>query len=143
MIRRRVLLCLAVLLPAAVAGCASREREARETFAERFTCPIERVTATKVDGVRRSEVHQRATPIPDPPAEIRADPARLAQWTESHRVSPGFDWYYEGYRAAGCGHRAEYLCTCPIEAPIAKQAACTCEAPSVPLLPDGMQGERE
>lgn len=135
---------IAVLLAAMlVAGCASREQAARDTFAERFTCPIERVAATKVDGVRRSEVLERATPIPDPPAEIRADPARLAQWTESHRVSPGFDGYYEGYRAAGCGHRAEYLCTCPIEAPIAKQAACTCEAPSVPLLPDGMQGERE
>ncbi|UNK79554.1 hypothetical protein MNQ96_00180 [Sphingopyxis granuli] len=135
---------VAVLLAAMlVAGCASRERAARDTFAERFTCPIERVTATKVDGVRRSEVLERATPIPDPPAEIRADPARLAQWTDSLRVSPGFDGYYEGYRAAGCGHRAEYLCTCPIEAPIAKQAACTCEAPSVPLLSDGMQGERE
>lgn len=137
---RRLTVLLAALL---IAGCASREQAARDTFAEHFACPIERVTATKVDGVRRSEVHQRETPIPDPPAEIRADPARLAQWTESHRVSSGFDRYYEGYHAAGCGHRAEYLCTCPIEAPIAKQAACTCEAPSVPLLPGGMQGERE
>ncbi|MGV7120827.1 hypothetical protein [Sphingopyxis sp. 550A] len=134
---RRTRLGLATLLCAGVAGCASREQAARDTLAQAFTCPVERVAATKVDGVRWSEVQRRANPVPDPPTEIRADPVRLAQWTESHHASfsPGFDHNYEGFRAAGCGHEVEYLCFCPLEAPIAKQAACHCEAPSVPLLP--------
>ena len=131
-----IVLLLAAML---VAGCASREQAARDTLAQAFTCPVERVTATNVEGVRWSEVMRRAHPVPDPPAEVRADPARLAQWTEQYHgsFSPGFDHNTEGFHAAGCGHEADYLCFCPFEAPIARQAACTCEAATVPLLPPG------
>ena len=90
-----------------------------------------------MSGGRWSEVMRRANPVPDPPPEIRADPARLAQWTESHHApfSPGFEHNYAGFHAAGCGHEAEHLCFCPLEAPIGKQAACHCNAPIAPLLP--------
>jgi hypothetical protein len=59
-------------------ACASREEAARDALAKAFTCPFEQITAIKIDGVRWSEVKKRENPIPDPPTEIRADPARLA-----------------------------------------------------------------
>ncbi len=124
---------LAVLL---LSGCARQEEAARQMLAKSFTCPVERVTATRIDGVRWSEVKRRENPIPDPPADVRADPSRLAMWKEQHHAhySRGFDRYYKAFHVVGCGHEADYLCQCPFDAPAWKQLACTCEQPSVPLV---------
>ena len=130
----RIFVVLAVIL---LAGCASREQAARDAFAKSLTCPVERVTATKVDGVRWSDVQRRANPIPQPPPEVRSDPARLAMWNKQNdNLSSGFDHNYEGFHVTGCGHEVNYLCFCPFDAPTWKQAACTCDAPPVPLLPE-------
>jgi hypothetical protein len=132
--RRRTL--FAALLCAATSGCASREEAARDTFATAFTCPVDRVTVTKVDGVRWSEVMKREHPIPAAPADIRSDPQRLAKWKEDHNYfSEGFDRYHRAFRVNGCGHAVEYLCQCPFDAPAWKQMACVCDKPNVPLVP--------
>ncbi|MCM8730886.1 hypothetical protein ACFO8O_07875 [Hephaestia sp. GCM10023244] len=126
---------LAIAAAMVVAACASHEEAARDTLARAVTCPIERVTATQIDGVRWSEVRKREHPIPDPPADILADPQRLALWQAKHApYSEGFDWYYKAFHVAGCGHEAEYLCQCPIDAPAWRQYACHCETATVPLV---------
>ena len=137
--RFRLLLLLAML---SLAACASREEAARNDFARRFTCPAEQVTTTKIPGVRWSEVMRRENPIPEPPAEVRADPARLDMWNREYsNFSPGFDHNYEGFHVTGCGHAADLLCQCAIDTPAWKQFACPCEMPAVPLLPPGDEGK--
>jgi|GEM_PF-2952698 len=137
--RLRPFLLLAALT---LTACASREEAARNDFARRFTCPAEQVTTTKIPGVRWSEVRRREHPIPDPPAEVRADPARLDMWNrQNDHFSAGFDHNFEGFHVTGCGHEADLLCQCAIDTPVWKQFACPCEMPTVPLLPPDDRGK--
>lgn len=87
----------------ALSGCAHAPRganataEATSQFARQAFCPAERVSA------------ERVVPIPTPPPEIAADPARLTMWRE---------WYEDAVLSdprqtiavSGCGAHATFWC---------------------------------
>lgn len=151
MIRRRVLLCLAVLLPAAVAGCGSPKEAAYRTFSEAHACPRDRMTVEPVKGVTMRDLWLRANPLPDPPPDVRADPARLAVWRaardkEREGVLRGVE-YYTLFRVSGCGEAADYACYCPPQMRGAtkgsgsRQDFCGCGAPPAPISRGGADDE--
>jgi hypothetical protein len=76
-------------LSACAAGWEEAPVEARERFVRDFTCPEERVLV--------------AEQPPQPPADVRDDPARMALWQERFE-----DVRFE--HAEGCGHDALYRC---------------------------------
>ena len=68
-----------------LAACAPEySHTAATTFASTYACPLDRETVA-------------AAP---PPAEIAADPARVAVWREHHHV----------FTVSGCGHTQELEC---------------------------------
>jgi hypothetical protein len=90
---------LALLL--ALAGCAGApgapsEHTARAQFAQQTYCPEDRVTAHAV--------------VSDPPADIAADPERLALWQDAaeERAKKQLEWHV---RVEGCGERASFVCS--------------------------------
>lgn len=98
---------LAFMLPVVLVGCRSNETMAKETFSRIYTCPEDRITlTTRKDLVARDLMVRPATP----PADIKADPARLALWKqkEADRTSE-----YDGdvvIEAKGCDHAETYVC---------------------------------
>ncbi len=147
MMERRVRLCLAVLLAAAVAGCGSQKEAAFRTFSEAYSCPRERMTVAPVKDVTMRDLWLRANPLPEPPADVRADPARLAVWRraqDKEREGPlrGVE-SYELFRVSGCGQAVDYACYCPPQRTGATQGSgsrqdfCGCEDPPAPIPQGG------
>jgi hypothetical protein len=92
---------LALLLPLALTtGCASTEVAGR--FEAAASCPADRVTVKQVG-------HVGPKPIPPPPRDVAADPARLAVYERAQRASD----LAAGHRifvAEGCGVHHTYVC---------------------------------
>ncbi len=90
--------CLALL------ACRSSTSVARENFGKKHSCPDDRITVTAHPELTwNALVRSPATP----PADVAADPGRLAKWQADHApVDPGFDIY----EASGCDHREYYGC---------------------------------
>jgi hypothetical protein len=92
---------------AALVGCQSLLDGAKETFSNENTCPIERVEARERPELKASSFKAKRTP----PADIAADPGRLAMWQKqeeaSHTSSDGLGSIAE---VRGCGKRAFYRC---------------------------------
>jgi len=108
---------LAPLLAASLGGCKSQEEQARDEFSEEFSCPASRIEVRELEGVTPYDVRQKYNPTakPQPPAEIAADPERLAIWEEKEeekrRASqrePGFG--SNVFEATGCGETITYEC---------------------------------
>lgn len=127
-------LLLLASVGSAATGC-SREGAARRTFSEQYTCPKDRVTATKVEGVTWGDLQRRATP--PPAAEIQADPGRLALWEKEQARLANNMRGFELYRATGCGHEVDYGCFCPSlgcsHVRSTGSHACVCIPPPTPL----------
>ncbi len=83
---------LLALLPIFVLACASLESNARSEFARQNSCPDDRVTVGHA-------------PPRQPPADVAADPGRLAMWNDNEAKRA--EHYYV---ASGCGHESLYLC---------------------------------
>jgi hypothetical protein len=83
-----------------VSGCASWQFvDARAMFSAMESCPEEAVSlawTSQLDIVLPAQV---------PPAEVAADPARLAVWQRTYRRPVG-----PFVAASGCGHRTLYVC---------------------------------
>jgi hypothetical protein len=101
------------LILLSLAACKSNKSGAREHFAKKFSCPEDRVTI-----VERSDMKWGSIILdgqqPEPPAEIKADPGRLAKWQkdkadeqkESRATLDALD-VFEGN---GCNHSALMGC---------------------------------
>jgi len=84
----KALLLVSLLL----ASCATYEGTARSAFVHDASCPADRVTVARAQ-------------LPAPPADVAADPARLALWKDDaekraeHRIV-----------VTGCGQERRYDC---------------------------------
>jgi hypothetical protein len=89
----------------ALCGCTSLDEGARQEFSRHFTCPESSITVTERSDLDADEIERG--PIPDPPAEVKADPTRLALWNQQHQpIHTG----HTIYQAAGCDHEVFYSC---------------------------------
>lgn len=126
-----------------MAGCGSREEAAFRTFSESYSCPRDQITVKPIDSVTMRELWLRANPLPPPPADVQADPARLAVWSKAQdkdREGPlrGVQ-SYELFHATGCDHAVDYACHCPPQVKGSatgrgsRQDFCGCQSPPAPI----------
>lgn len=102
--RRVATLGLSLLL-----GCTSVEDGAKENYAQAYSCPMERVEIRKRPDIRPSQVSIGGPP--KPPADVAADPGRLAVWQrdENERAAK-LDDYETVYELRGCDHQVLWVC---------------------------------
>lgn len=107
--KMRHTLRILLFVPLAVSGtgCSSwfLSLTARDTFTEQQLCPKDRIQTTYI-AVQPQDIFER----PAPPAEIAADPGRLAVWTQ--KVDADFKEFdnLTLSDAVGCGIHLRYLC---------------------------------
>jgi hypothetical protein len=109
----------------AISSCQGLSDGAKESFSTEHTCPVDRVEAR----ARPDLQHSSFSTAERPPADIAADPGRLAMWqAREEKTRTAWDSTYEIYEARGCGKQAFYGCqhrpkhifsvTCRTEAPV-------------------------
>lgn len=97
-------------------GCTSRVDAALDRFVQEKTCPADRVQVSELEGPTLHERRQqkRAKAVEQAPADIQADPGRLALWqarqAEAARTRQWGDEQFLLYRASGCGQQQDYAC---------------------------------
>lgn len=107
--------CFSILL--ANAGCQRLSSGAREDFAQRYSCPDDRVEARLREDLRATDVLGIAADASAPSAEVMKDPARLAKWQQDQarrresRSSAYVD--YDVFEVTGCGHTDLLACHHP------------------------------
>jgi hypothetical protein len=106
-----------------LSACQSLGDGAKEQFSKDFSCPTERVLTRD-----RNDLHPSSftspSPMPKPPADVAADPARLAVWQQNHRQDPtAYDSYSDIEEARGCDRQAFYECHHPQKH--ANRASCS------------------
>lgn len=83
-------------------------KAAEEEFSKTFSCPASSITVTPRPDLKAYDL--QVTPT-SPPAEVAADPARLAEWKRrEEKGKEGYDGM-SVYHASGCGHAAYYTCS--------------------------------
>lgn len=106
-LRHTLRILLFVPLAVSGTGCSSwfLSLTARDTFTEQQSCPKERIQ-TRYIAVQPQDIFER----PAPPAEVAADPGRLAVWMQT--VDSNFKTFKHltVSDAAGCGVHVSYLC---------------------------------
>lgn len=99
-----------VLVSAALTtACSSYETIARESFADTRSCPIAGVKA-----VEHPEIsgHDLIFGTSKPPADIAADPARLAIWKDKDAKSKKlWDETTKVFLVTGCNESTYYTCS--------------------------------
>jgi hypothetical protein len=87
---------------------ARNKEQAQVTFTAAMSCPKERVTVTLRPDLKPIELFAtKATP----PAEVAADPGRLAEWTKQRKeMDDAFNRDEAVVLARGCDHEVYYLC---------------------------------
>lgn len=132
-----------VILCALICACGSQQEAASSTFSETYSCPRDQITVDPIKTVTMRELWLQANPLPQPPADIQADPERLAVWNKTQdkaREGPlrGVE-RYKLFHVTGCHQAQDYACYC---APHQKgasttrgttQDSCGCQAPPVPI----------
>jgi hypothetical protein len=120
--------CVAVLLVVGTlaTACRSKANEhakaAQEEFSRTFSCPVPSTTVTPRPDLKAYDL--QTTPS-SPPAEVAADPARLAEWKRRQDKSR------EGYdnmtvqQASGCGHAVYYTCSLATSSNDEQVVACS------------------
>jgi hypothetical protein len=98
-----------------VAACAPLAGAAGNTFADVTRCPRDSVTV-----VARPDYHPTAPPEPPPPADVAADPSRLAVWRVQQRMAQIANGApracldsEDAYEARGCGKQQVLCCDHP------------------------------
>jgi hypothetical protein len=76
--------------------CVARDSNVEKDFSRLYDCPRDRIHVV-------SKVVTRGALIPTVPADVAADPERLAVWNHDHIGYAYFD-------VTGCGNRLEYRC---------------------------------
>lgn len=107
----QIFLALASLsLVAACGQGADRYAEAaRETLSNAHSCPAERITVTPRPDLHAFDLMVGAPP--SPPADIAADPGRLAEWQRRQRESQDHYNREKVYQAQGCDQVEYYACS--------------------------------
>jgi hypothetical protein len=101
---------LFVLLAACHAAGGERDysNEVQAEFTRAFSCPAASVTVTPRTDLNAYDL--QVGPI-KPPAEVAADPARLAEWKrQQDKVKDGYT-SERVFKASGCAHSAYYICS--------------------------------
>ena len=109
--KARALVCFGVL-GAAAAGtaCTSYETAARESFSQSNSCPIAGVTAKERPDLSAFDLI--FGPPSKPPADVAADPARLALFQKKHDdTKKAWDRSTYPYEVAGCNEKLFYTCS--------------------------------
>lgn len=87
---------------------------ARATFSAAHSCPDDRLVARVRSDLHFFDVAFPPIPVPEPPPEIRADPARLTVWEQTrHQARAARDeWKDAGQviEVEGCDRREVYAC---------------------------------
>src|SRR5690606_38866842 len=68
------------LLGLALISCKGLDEGAREHFGQKYSCPEDQVEVVAQPGVKWSSVVQASRPSPEPPADVKNDPARMEKW---------------------------------------------------------------
>jgi len=101
---------VAVLLGAS--GCKSLSTGAAEHFTDDFTCPADRVEVVPRSDVEAYDVLFARLPEAKPPADVAADPGRLALFNaKQQKKRSTVNGSCEVFEAKGCGQRAIYCCS--------------------------------
>jgi hypothetical protein len=109
---------VALICVLAIAGCKKLADGAREEFSQQYTCPPERVEVRAREELDIYDVEHRAQSTEQPPAEVAADPGRLAMWRKERtdRVEKERRYqksYHHLFEVRGCAHATVYNCTRP------------------------------
>jgi hypothetical protein len=101
------------------AACASLSGGAKTEFATGYFCPPDRITvAERPDLKHPTTAHVEIPLLPPPPAEVQADPQRLAMYNEAAKkrrevvesLGGTVDNPLTYYEVHGCGHHVVYGC---------------------------------
>lgn len=99
----------------ALAACKRLSTGAKEEFATKHSCPEDRVSVKE-----RSDIDPYTYFVPagidTPPADVAADPGRLAKWQadrkeHQERSSAGYRRSYTVFEISGCGLTVLSACT--------------------------------
>lgn len=100
-----------IVLAALVLGggaCPSLERGAKEQFSTDLTCPEDRIEVRRRPELKPYDVaHPRP---PEPPADVRSDPGRLAMWQKNQEDTRDTQNRHKVLEARGCGQSRLYIC---------------------------------
>ena len=103
-----------LLILALFAACANVEDEAKQEFSEDFSCPTERVTTKLRADLKAFEFQYGPQQKPEPPPEIKSDPARLAVWEEQQKkdqaATDRVNEIDKVIEVTGCDQSAFYIC---------------------------------
>lgn len=92
----------------------SFEQGAREDFARRHSCPDDRIAIKPRNDIDSSEVLLDGFANREPPAEIAADPERLAKWQEEqNKTNAALDKDSGVFEVEGCDHHEILSCRHP------------------------------
>lgn len=86
-------------------SCTALPNETREEFSQKYSCPSDSIARKDRPDVHAEQFETPATP----PADIAADPARLAVW----RANQPKPWGVEFFELTGCGHHVLWGCRLP------------------------------
>jgi hypothetical protein len=103
-------LSIMLLAASTLIGCKSKESGAREAFSKEFTCPADRVEVRERPDVKMSMLRETSKP----PADVAADPGRLAMWNaEQEKSRTNADGLCEMFEARGCNQQTLMCCSRP------------------------------
>jgi hypothetical protein len=112
---RLVWSCLVLVL--ASVGCKKLETEAKENFAAKYSCPEDRIAVKARQDLNADEVlrgKKKLKKKDTPPAEVAADPARLAKWNQDHAEAEesraAFHSNWDVFEVNGCSHIELAVC---------------------------------
>lgn len=93
-------------------GCSKKlEPGARDVFVKKAVCPADRVSVAARPDVAPHTIY--VAPTRTPPADIAADPGRLALWKSQQPPTVDVDAIAKSYQVTGCGQTVLYACAHP------------------------------
>lgn len=102
----------AVLALVAVASCGQKlDTGALNVFVKKTVCPADRVSVTARSDIAPHTIY--TAPARTPPANITADPERLALWNSQQPATVDVDAIAKSYTVTGCGQTVLYACAHP------------------------------
>jgi len=119
-LRTRVgVVCCALALGAV--SCKGVKNGAREEFGKKYSCPEDGVTVTPRGDLDPNVVFAKPktrSKRDEPPAEVAADPARLAKWNadRAEKEASRSERYsgYDMFEISGCNHKDLAACRHPV-----------------------------
>jgi len=92
-----------------VCSCHRYQNQARDEFADRYSCPTDRVDVRERNDLAPSSF---STPSGEPPAEVKRDPERYEYWKHQEQENlEARDSGWDCFEVTGCGHHELTCCT--------------------------------